>query len=70
MSKLKLGTLQEDEYGSKKHTQELLAVNENLGKKALFSKYPLLDLTTKEKLDSIISNPAEDDDSIEIAKIF
>ena len=54
MSKLKLGTLQEDEYGSKKHTEELLAVNENLGKKALFSKYPLLDLTTKEKIDSII----------------
>ena len=69
-SKVKLGTLEEDEYGSLKHTQELIAVNQNLGRKALFSKHPLLDLTTKEKLDKIIASNETDDDSVEIAKIF
>ena len=70
VSKLKLGTLDEDEYGSKKHTEQFMACNENMGKKALVSKYPLLDLTTKEKLEGIISSEALDDDSVEIAKIF
>ena len=70
VSKLRLGTLDEDEYGSKKHTEQLLACNENMGKKALVSKYPLLDLTTKEKLEGIIASGASDDDSVEIAKIF
>lgn len=47
-----------------------MKINVNLGKKCLFSKYKLLELTTKENLDKILANQQTEDDSLEIAKIF
>jgi ribosome biogenesis SPOUT family RNA methylase Rps3 len=41
-----------------------------LGRKALFSKYSLLELTTKAKIEEIVKEGAEEDDSKEIAEMF
>lgn len=72
VAEFKSGVLKEDEYGSKKHTEMFLQVNENLGKKAVVSRYNLLYLTTKENIDKILADEAahKDDDTVEIAKIF
>jgi ribosome biogenesis SPOUT family RNA methylase Rps3 len=53
---LKQGALQEDEYGTLKHTQQFLKINENLGHKCLMSKHKLLELTSKDSLEKIIAD--------------
>ena len=67
---LKRGELKEDEYGTLKHTQQFLQINENLNHKCLMSKYKLLELTSKDSLEKILDENSTDDDSVEIAKMF
>jgi hypothetical protein len=67
------GTLKEDEYGTLKHTETFLKVNVNLGSKALMSRLHILELTTVDTLQKILSEESDeyrDDDTIEIARIF
>lgn len=64
------GELHEDEYGSLRHTQQLMQVNENMGGKCLMSRHKLLELTSKEGLERIIAEGSTEDDSVEIAKMF
>lgn len=63
--------LEEDEYFTLKHVDQLLKINRNLGGKALFSKYDLLSLTTMSTLDTILTSGTDcKDDSRAIAQLF
>ena len=53
MALLKAADLAEDEYGTKKNTEALLRINENMGRKCLISKYKLLELTSSESIEKI-----------------
>ena len=66
------GKLNEDEYGTRKNTQQFLKINANLGSKCLMSSFNLLQLTTRETLDKILASEAENssDDTFTVAKIF
>ena len=65
------GILKEDEFGSRKNTEAFLKINQNLGRKCLTSKYSLLELSTKEKIDQIFnSEDYKFDDTQEILKIL
>ena len=69
------GKLEEDEYSTKKNTEKLLRINENLRHKALFSKYATLELTTQEKMKEIKQQASATpemfkDDTLEIIKLF
>jgi ribosome biogenesis SPOUT family RNA methylase Rps3 len=64
------GTLEEDEYYTKRHVETLLKINANLGGRGLFSRHDLRALTTREKLDEIVASGDSSDDSVEIAELF
>ena len=69
------GKLEEDEYSTKKNTEKLMRINENLRHKALFSKYATLELTTQEKMKEIKQQASATpemfkDDTLEIIALF